>query len=332
MISQLRLTPYRLTFKTPWRTHHGTRHQREGWIIELEDGAGHQGRGEVAPLEEIGTETIEAAEHKLQSLSALHYSSCEQLLQWIEPLREHYPALCCGIEGAVLQLQSAQRGLSLRQLLNRNSATQVRVNQLLTGFDSRQIDTTGASIIKLKLGIQPAADELKQLRELARQLAPGQQLRLDANQAWEPDEAREILRELEALPVESLEEPLQAPSAEAISALQQATSIPIAVDESMPQIGIDSLLQHPPRRLVLKPTRLGGPETCYRLARQFQPLGTEVVVTSALESRCGVTIAAHCAAAIDPQQQQAHGLATTALFVEQSKLALPLKNGILPLP
>lgn len=334
MISDYFTLPYRLAFRQPWISSHGERTQREGFLIELKDASGNRGVGEAAPLPEMGTETLKQCHKKLlESAETIYHLSAEALLKALEPYRSNYPAFCCGMESAAVALRAAQERQSPSQWFNSHCAPQVRVNQFISHIDHSLIDSASSPIIKLKLGLAPLEQELEQLRLLCSQLSPKQQLRLDANQAWSTSEAEYLLQQLQGLPIESIEEPTHSPTLESTARLQQQTEIPIALDESVRQIGIPQILEHATvRRIVLKPTLLGGPHYCQTVAQTLQQQGIEVVITSALESSIGILSAAHCAAAIDPQQLHTHGLATAHLFNEDLTLAPTIKNGILHLP
>ena len=334
MINDCTIRPYQLPFEQPWNSNHGTHTIRQGFLVELKDEAGNYSCGEAAPLAEMGTESLVQCGNGLKNLKEVTLHHCaEELISQLEPYRKNHPALCCGVESAAVELLAKQNHLTLGQWLSGGSPNQIHVNQILPAIDSSAIDPAGSHIIKLKLGIAPIQQELSQIQQLALHLSPNQRLRLDANQAWHYDEAAHFLSQLHSLPIESIEEPLQKPTLESIDQLQQQCPAPIALDESVRQIGITEILDHGSlQRVVLKPMLLGGPRTTFLLAQQFQKAGIETVITSTLESSIGIVSAAYCAAAADPRQQQAHGLDTAHYFSEDLTLAPRIKNGILHLP
>jgi o-succinylbenzoate synthase len=167
----------------------------------------------------------------------------------------------------------------------------------------------GYRVLKLKMGVAPPEQELQRLSELARTLPDGLRLRLDANGAWDLDTATRVIHALEDLPIEGLEEPLQRPDWSTLARLQSLASFPLALDESLPILvsPIDPI-RLPVRRVVLKPTVIGGLHHTLTLARRLQAAGTEVVVTSLLESAAGLWPTTQLAAAI--ASPIPHGLAT----------------------
>ena len=166
-------------------------------------------------------------------------------------------------------------------------------------------------------------------------------LRLDANRAWRFEQASEFLSAISLLPIESIEEPLATPNWEQLNRLQQATTIPLALDESLSQfqpIGVgvklnsdatvknhranqfDSdplrltqLWQRPPvKRITLKPMVLGGLLPSLELAQQAFDAGMDVIVTTTVDSAVGVWAATALAAALGHKGEAfAHGLATS---------------------
>ncbi|MEW7976006.1 MAG: enolase C-terminal domain-like protein [Candidatus Sedimenticola endophacoides] len=111
----------------------------------------------------------------------------------------------------------------------------------------------GYRTVKLKVGLAAPREEARLLEQIARD-HPGIGLRLDANGAWEPPQARAFCDALAGLAVESLEEPLRKPEYARLEALQACCPFPLALDESL--AGLDP--EHfgtafPVRRLVLKP-------------------------------------------------------------------------------
>src|SRR5262249_37432795 len=133
--------------------------------------------------------------------------------------------------------------------------------------------------------------------------------RLDANGAWQRDEALWRLQELAPLEIELCEQPTTD-----LRGLEQA-AVPIAADElcaSDPEAALERA-----RVVVLKPMALGGVLAALDLARRAVRRGLQVVVTTSLEGAIGRAAAAHLAAAVLALgPQPAAGLATGRLLAE----------------
>lgn len=86
--------------------------------------------------------------------------------------------------------------------------------------------------IKIKVGITGQKD-VKRLRIIRSRLGKHIDIRLDANEAWSPDEAIERIRELEPYHISSVEQPLAQEHNAALAELRKHVNTPIMLDESL---------------------------------------------------------------------------------------------------
>ncbi|WPL17842.1 L-Ala-D/L-Glu epimerase [Thiorhodovibrio winogradskyi] len=313
----LRLIPYRLPLRRPWRSAHGELNDRQGWLVTAGRGP-HRGHGDCAPLPDAGTETLENAAARLAHWQArAHDQSDQQLLDALRAASPSpTPAADAAVETALLDQRARAAGLPLRALLHPTAAkvVHVPVNAALgtliacTPRMLQQAARQGFRVVKLKVGTAPLEAELAHLRTLLAAAPHTCQLRLDANGAWDLPDAHRFLAALEHLPpqpntgipiIESLEEPLRQPRDEALAQLQAATSIPLALDESLPQHPWPTdASQFPVRRIILKPGVLGGLRPSLDRARLALTAGIQPLVTSLIDSAAGIWAAAELAAAI----------------------------------
>lgn len=314
-ITASQLIPYRLPLRRPWRSVHGVFTHRSGWLVRLESDEGLTGFGDCAPLPEAGTETPERAQEQLQiRLPLLRGRDPQGALAELDGAGFHAPAARCALETALLDLLSQQAGVPLARWLNARAPLAVKANAALGALDdevsmrAQGAVNAGFAVLKLKIGVAAPETELAALHRLAAGLPPGAVLRLDANGAWNRDQAQHFIEGLVGLPVESLEEPLAQPDIIGLRHLQSLAPFPLAVDESLGRLGADALLAV--RRLVLKPMVLGGVRPAYALARRAEAAGMECVVTTTVDSAVGVAAAAHLAAALG--NDLAHGVATAS--------------------
>lgn len=311
-------TPYRLPLRQPWASARGGFVVREGWLVRLVTDAELIGYGDCAPLPQAGTEGMDSAVACLSDWAAtLPGLSLEAALGRIAVSAAGAPAAGCGLETALLDLLAQQAGLPLARWLNPDAATEVRVNAVLGGLDSRTVERAlaavaeGYSVLKLKVGLAAGHEEIPSLHDLVRCLPAGVSLRLDANCAWKDREAEDFLGAVAGLPVESVEDPLANPDRAGWLRLQAKVPFPLAADESLRIMGADAVFNQPSvRRVVLKPMVLGGLVSALALARWAREADVECVVTTTVDSAVGVTAALHLAAAV--ANDLAHGLATSA--------------------
>ena len=324
MISGAVLNPIALPLARPWRTAHGVFQERLGWVLSIAASDGTEGYGEALPLPEAGTENHDDCHNALmQIVERLKEIDPEKALLDLPGWAPGSPAARCAAETALLGLLSKQSGLSPARWLNPRAADTVRVNaiagSLSVGIENEIVERMGQgfTVIKVKVGLDDPASEARQLADLCRHLAPGVTLRLDANGAWEPEQAAVFLAGIDRLPIESLEEPLSHPDLALLKRFQGSVSFSLALDEHLWSIEHEDILANRPvDRIILKPMAAGGPYSCYKIGKKAQEAGLETVVTTTVDGLFGTQAALWAASALDEEKKWAHGLSTGSWFKE----------------
>jgi len=337
VIPRLDIRPYCLRLKRPWQTSRGVLTQRRGWVVRA-TAKGLCGYGDCAPLAQAGTETPEAARAALSRLAEQATGRpLQAVLAEIAEARPLTPAARCALECALLDLAAKAAGVPLRLLLSPESPALVRVNaalgplRKLTPKIVEAVCIQGFRVLKVKVGLEPPAVELSRLRELSAAIPPEATFRLDANGAWGLGEAARFIAGVSRLPIESLEEPLRSPDADALGRLQAQAGFPLALDESLPRLDPAlRLASLPVRRLVLKPAVIGGLRRTLAVASRARDHGLQVVVTSLLESAAGLWPMAQLAAAVASTAPQ--GLATSDWLADDLGPAPMPTGGCISLP
>lgn len=336
----LAIRPYRLPLARPWQSAVHCIPERLGWLV-IATGGGISGYGDCAPLPESGTEGPADALVRLEVWqAAARGSTIEDLLRGLsDQWPNRTPAADYAVETALLDLSSRLHGLTLRQLLGEDSTPvdQVAVNAALGPLDegiaeaATRAVTSGFSVLKLKVGIHPAADEIRQIHSLAGTLPAGALLRLDANRAWGSEAAETFISDLADLPIESLEEPLHAYDPALLDRLQRSTPISLALDETLGELDRPIASERlPVRRLVLKPGVIGGLRPTLNLARRAHACGLEVVLTSLVETAAGLWATAQLATLVGGGL--VHGLDTASWLGRDLGPAPTPNTGSIALP
>ncbi len=345
LIQRLLIQPYALPLRRVWGSARGDFAQRRGWLIQV-SAAGWHGYGDCAPLPIAGTETHEVAWNALCQVRSTTIGHLETWFEKLEPLLTDAPATRFSLECAWLDLLSRRQGISLRHWLAVSAQDAVPVNAMLGSLAAitpavlKTACDAGFRVLKIKVGIEEPATEIRRLTALARQLPPNIGLRLDANGAWEPDVAKCLIDRLAKLPVESLEEPLRIADPVTLAALQARAAFPLARDESLHGFDqrCDLFCQDADiapaalgvRRIVLKPAVIGGLQRTLSVAARARTAGLEVVITSLVDSAAGLWPTAQLAAAIGGTLP--HGLATADWLITDLGCAPMPRRGWIDLP
>ena len=86
--------------------------------------------------------------------------------------------------------------------------------------------------IKIKVGIS-GQDDARRLQVIRQRVGPQRDLRVDANEAWEPDSVVDRIRELEPFVPSAVEQPVSHENVKSLSEVRRQTRVPIMLDESL---------------------------------------------------------------------------------------------------
>ena len=345
-IARSTTTPFRLRLRKPLETAHGAVSEREGFLLALFLDDGTVGFGEAAPLPGFGVESVASCDAALQTIAkpllGRDPRALDERLDDVEASAPHAPAARAAADAALHDLAARIEGRSVAAILagaRRAPRQRIPVNALLSGRTEAEVEAQaqravaeGFGTLKLKVGLDPEGD-LARVAAAKRACGPATRIRVDANGAWGEVEARRFLERLARFDLEWVEQPVPALDLAAFARLRRVSPVPLAADESVS--GEDAA-----RRvlaggcadvLVLKPSILGGLRSAQRIALAAERAGTDVVVTSLLDSGLGIAAAAHLAASL-PGSRHAAGLATQGLLVEDLIDPLELTDGSLQLP
>ena len=155
-------------------------------------------------------------------------------------------------------------------------------------------------------------------------------IRLDANGAWEVDQAREAIPAMASaagvVPIEYVEQPCL--TVDELAQIRRSVDVPIAADESIRRAEdpLEVARKEAADVVIIKVAPLGGVRAALKVARKS---GLGVVVSSALETSVGLSVGVAAAAAV-PGVPRAAGLATASLLVGDVTQPLIPERGLLP--
>jgi L-alanine-DL-glutamate epimerase-like enolase superfamily enzyme len=157
-------------------------------------------------------------------------------------------------------------------------------------------------------------------------------LRVDANGAFSPAQAKGVLAQLAKLKVHSIEQPIAAGQTAAMAELCRNTPTPIALDEELiKHTHFDArnelVEQIKPQYLVLKPSLLGGFAACSEWISIAETNSLGWWITSALESNIGLNAIAQFTAQFLVNMPQ--GLGTGQLYTNNIESPLCINRGFL---
>lgn len=323
---------YLLNFKRPSGTSRGVMTEKETWFIVLQHN-GKKGIGECGILRTLSCDDRPDYEQKLQW-------TCDNIALGRERLWEiliEFPSIQFGIEMAFQSLESENPFILFPSDFTEGKKS-IAINGLVwmgeESFMKQQIEeklAQGFSCIKLKIGAIDFQKELDLLRFIRSNFDENTiEIRVDANGAFNKNEALDKLNQLSGFKLHSIEQPIEKNQPDSMSELCKITPFPIALDEEL--IGVFSLAEKEqllqkvsPQYIILKPSLVGG----FRGTQEWIELADKHKIgwwiTSALESNIGLNaIAQFTFIQNNPMPQ---GLGTGSLYTNNFDCPLEVENG-----
>jgi L-alanine-DL-glutamate epimerase-like enolase superfamily enzyme len=189
----------------------------------------------------------------------------------------------------------------------------------------------GFKCLKMKIGAIDFETELNILKSIRKEYKIEDiELRVDANGAFQTDNALEQLKRLSAFDLHSIEQPIQPKQYESMAMLCENSPLPIALDEEL--IGVFSVTEKQqfiqtiqPQFIILKPSFIGGYKGSQEWIDIAHTSDTGWWITSALESNVGLNAIAQWTYGLNTKMPQ--GLGTGSLFTNNFISPLQVKNG-----
>lgn len=189
----------------------------------------------------------------------------------------------------------------------------------------------GFDCIKIKIGALDVDREMRLIHNLRKKFRKDKiEIRVDANGAFQYDEAREIMNELYKLDIHSIEQPIAVKKLEEMSRLARDSKLAIALDEELigvrePKDKLALLKTIKPQFIVLKPSLHGG---LFETSQWIEFAKSQAIgwwITSALESNIGLNAISQFVSQYNPDIYQ--GLGTGKLFENNIKSPLTISKG-----
>jgi o-succinylbenzoate synthase len=221
-----------LPLKRPYRLSFAVLERFETFYVALE-GEGNTGFGEITPLPGYGGETVAEAKCALTEI-AHELTVGAPVGEIIARLSPKHPFTASGLacafetwsEGKDQAFAALPDDVPLAGLCAGDTPDEITA-------EARRLRERGYTVFKMKAGRPPEIEEAL-VRAASQELPQGGSLRLDANQAYSPDDAFELCERLEDLSaIALLEQPFKPDMWSECERLTSSTAFPIMLDESI---------------------------------------------------------------------------------------------------
>ncbi|MGV3618888.1 MAG: dipeptide epimerase [Fimbriimonas sp.] len=305
-----RIETYRLPLRlhAPFQIALQTTAVADNLFVRITTAEGLEGWGEASPLHAVTGETVGSCLAAVEFLgghllgrSALEVRARAKEMRALLP---HNPAARSALDMALHDLASQAAGMPLYRYLGGD--LRELVTDVTLGIDTPEATAEKARIatedwgfrhLKMKLGLSPARD-LAAVDAVRRTVGPGIELRLDANQAWGRHEAVEMLVRLGDHAIRFCEQPVPKEDLDGLRYVAERSPVAVMADEAV--FGPADVLRVAPLPYVnLKIAKTGGIGELPRADAVAEASGMRSMLGCMMESRLGLTAAAHAALACE---------------------------------
>jgi len=310
-IDRIEIGEVSIPLRTPFKAASRTIDAMNSILIRIVTDGGTAGYGEAPPTAFLTGETkasIREAimQHIAPSIIGMEIFDLDTIIKKLHASIVNNTAAKAAVDMAVYDLYAKTLGQPLYKILGgakrkietSRSISDNAIDEMVS--DSLQAVQDGFSILNVNVGKHGFKD-VENLVGIRKAVGPGIRIRIEANQAWIPQEAVRIISMLEdkGVQAEWVEQPVKAQDLAGLKFVTQHVQTPIVADESVFSVK-DALhiIQTQSADLInIKLMKTGGIHEALKICAVAETYGVDCVIGCMLESKLSVSAAAHLAAA-----------------------------------
>lgn len=346
-IKKVEIFSFDVPLVEPFRISIGTMYAANDVLVRITADSGLYGIGEACPFPPITGETqdsnIAAARAIREILLDKDPLNIEGLIDGIGNIVHANPSAVAAFDMALYDLLGKVAGLPLYKLLGgyRSSFE----TDLTTGLNTpekmaasvKESLALGYRQIKIKVGEDPDLD-LRRVQAVRQAIGPEVKLRIDANQGWSVTQAISALKRMEPYQIEFCEQPVKDSDIYGLRQVRAQSPVPVMADESLfgPADAIKLIKEEACDYFNIKLMKAGGILNSLKIAHVAAAANIKCMVGCMLETRLGLTAAAHLVASqknivfadLDGNSEHKVDPIIDGIKVERGTIYLPEKPGL----
>ena len=312
IIESVELYKLFIQLKEPFVISLGPINEVQNVVVVIHTKGGHIGYGECSPYMTINGESVDTCfivgQYFAKLLKGKDATDITKCVEIMDGVIYGNTSIKSAFDIALHDIAAQHAGLPLYAYLGGKKNKVLETDMTVSigdpekmAADAMKFKEQGFPAIKVKLG-QTKVLDTKRISAIRKSIGENVPLRIDANQGWENAEyAIDVLKSLEEFNIEHCEEPIARWRFMELNKVTSSVSIPIMADESCGD-------EHDAERLIgLKACamfniKLGKSSGFYKglkIAKLGADAGMHMQVGGFMESRLGMTAAAHLALAND---------------------------------
>ena len=315
----------------------GARRGHENTLVRIEH-EGVSGIGEASPSHYYGESRalVEAALEEWKDVLGDDPFALEAIEARMRARLQGHGAAHAAIDMALHDWIGKRLGLPVWKLLGLDPGTTplscVTLGMAEPEEMERKLETVmDFPILKVKIGGPVDEDNLRRIRARYRG-----RIRIDANTAYSASEAVRVLRRIEPLDIELVEQPVPRHDLDGLRWVRERTGIPVFADESVHTHGDIANLAGRVDGVNLKLMKTGGLREMLRTVHAARAHGLQVMLGSMVESSLALSAAAQLAPLADHLDLDGHWLLARDPFDgaprERGRIELSARPGLGAVP
>jgi len=305
MIDQIEIVPVAVPLRRPHKMAVGTVHKLESIIIQVRTSDGVVGIGEAAPSPFVSHETRESVLAALSKylgpwLIGKDPFNIEATLGAFARLMKGNSFAKAAIDLACHDILGKVLGVPAYNLLGGKVRDEIPLSWSLASSDVKAdldeahdiLRREGVTTFKIKAGVLRPKEDVYRIRKIREVLGDDIDLRVDANQAWTPEVAVSVIKEIEECNITFVEQPVPGWNLDGMRRVASDVTVPIMVDEGLltPDDALRHVVSGAADILGIKVMKHGGLRGSKKIAAIAEAAG----LSCYLGSRMALTV---CAAA-----------------------------------
>ena len=310
-IQQIELYKLLIPLKEPFVISLGAQYNAESVIVIIKTKNGITGFGECSPYTSINGESLDTCfivgQYFAKALIGKDALQIKECLQVMDKIIYGNNSIKSAFDMALYDISSQHAGVPLYKFLGGENNKTLTTDMTVSigevekmAADAFKFKEQGFPAIKVKLGESKEKD-VERIAAIRNAIGKDIPLRIDANQGWKVKTAIETLNALEEFNIEHCEEPIARWNYMKLRKVKKNSPIEIMADESCGD-------SHDAKRLIdmeacdsinIKLGKSGGLYDAKKIIALCDKAGMHMQIGAFMESRLGMTAAAHLALCSD---------------------------------
>lgn len=279
-------------------------------VVEIQTDEGITGIGEGAASTFVTGETMDGAEAVLKSfekaLIGTDPGDIEKVHRIMERTSAHAPVAKAAVDIACYDILGKKAGMPVYKLLGGNEnmletdmTIGIQTPEVMAELAAEHVKA-GFKVLKTKVG-NGRDEDIERIRRIRKAAGEHVKLRLDANQAWTPKEALDMIERLNEYDIELVEQPVPYYDLDGLAYVTRHSRVPIMSDESaFDAKDVFHLVQrHAVDYVNIKLMKCGGIWEAMKMNAVCEAAGVECMLgCMAEETNIGATAVASLGAAV----------------------------------